>query len=89
VFPTLRGCRRGIGAPSRTTYDPKTKKRGKAELLPEWLTQAARETSGYEVGTDLPILHPRLLEMLSKFAVVGPEGIEPSTYGLKVRSSTD
>jgi len=150
VFPTLRGCRRGIGAPSRTTYDPKTKTRGKAELLAEWLaaagvkreirwhdlrhtcasalvsgmwgrrwsleevcamlghssiivtqryahlaesalTQAARETPGigYGLGTDLPILHPRLLEMLNRIAAVGPEGIEPSTYGLKVRSSTD
>jgi integrase len=40
AFPTLTGCRRGIGAPSRTTYDAKTKKRGKAELLPEWLAAA-------------------------------------------------
>ena len=33
VFPTVTGCRRGVGAPDRATWDPVTKKGGKEDLL--------------------------------------------------------
>jgi integrase len=45
VFPTVTGCRRGVGAPERGETNAemaarRATKRGKVELLPEWLRQA-------------------------------------------------
>lgn len=66
-----------------------------AHLAKEAQQKAARETGGGVGGFELPTTLPRACGRASKTSaipatsLVGPEGIEPSTYGLKERSDPE